>query len=97
MFARISTIEADPGRIDDGIAVINEKVIPTLKGIDGFTAVNFLADRKSGKLIGVAFWDSEDAMEASVESVNPIRTAVSDAMDGRITSVESYELVAQSW
>jgi hypothetical protein len=97
MFVRISTIEAEPGRIDDGIAVINEKVLPTLKGIDGFTAANFLADRATGKLMGIVFWDSEQAMEASADVVNPIRTTVAEAMGGKITSVESFELVAQSW
>lgn len=97
MFARISTIEAEPGRIDDGIAVINDKVIPTLKGIDGFRAVNFLADRANGKLLGVAFWDSQEALEASVGAVNSIRTSVADATGGKVTSVESFEVVAQSW
>ena len=38
MYARISTIEGDAGKIDDAVAAINEKVLPTLKGIEGFTA-----------------------------------------------------------
>jgi hypothetical protein len=97
MHVRISNIEGDAGKIDDAVATINESVLPVLKGIEGFTAANFLADRSSGKLIGLAFWDSESALDASVEAVNPIRTAVADVMGGKVTSVESYELVAQSW
>ncbi len=97
MFVRISTIEAEPSRIDDGIAIINERVLPTLKGIDGFSAANFMADRATGKLVGIVFWDSQQAMEASADVLNPIRTSVADAMGGKITSVESFELVAQSW
>jgi heme-degrading monooxygenase HmoA len=97
MHVRISTIEGDAGKIDDAVAAINEKVLPVLKGLDGFTAANFLADRSSGKLIGLTFWDSESALDASVEAVNPIRTAVADSVGGKVTSVESYELVAQSW
>lgn len=97
MHVRISTIQADPSRIDDGIAVINDKVLPTLKGIDGFRAANFMADRSAGKLVGVAFWDSEEAMQASAAAVDPIRNVVAEAMDGKIVSVEPYELVAQSW
>lgn len=97
MHVRISTIEADPSRIDDGVAVINDKVIPTLTGIDGFRAANFLADRSAGKLVGIAFWDSEEAMNASAAAMDPIRSAVADAMDGKIVSVEPYELVAQTW
>jgi heme-degrading monooxygenase HmoA len=97
MYVRISTIEGDAGKIDDAVATINEKVLPVLKGIEGFTAANFLADRSSGKLIGLTFWDSESALDASAEAVNPIRTAVADAMGGKPVSVESFELVAQSW
>ena len=97
MYVRISTVEGDAGKIDEAVATINEKVLPVLKGIEGFTAANFLADRSNGRLIGLAFWDSEAAVDASVEEVNPIRTAVADARDGKVVSVESFELVAQSW
>jgi heme-degrading monooxygenase HmoA len=97
MYVRIGTIEGDAGKIDDAVAIINERVIPTLKGMEGFRALNFLADRSSGKLIGLAFWDSEAALEASVEGVNPLRDAVADSMGGKVTSAETYELVAQSW
>ena len=97
MHVRISTVQADPSRIDDGVAVINDKVLPTLKGLDGFRAANFMVDRSSGKLVGIAFWDSEEAMNASAAAVEPIRSVVADTMDGKVVSVESYELVAQSW
>jgi hypothetical protein len=97
MHVRISTIEGDPGKIEDAVLVINEKVIPTLKGVSGFTAANFMVDRSTGKLVGVAFWDDESALEGSVEAVNPLRSAVAEAMGGKVTSVESFELVAQSW
>lgn len=97
MYARISTIEGDPNKLDDAVAVVNEKIIPTLKGVKGFTAVNFMADRSSGKLVGVAFWQDQAALEGSAEAVAPLRNEVADAMDGKLVSAESYELVAQSW
>ena len=97
IYARISTVEGDPSKIDDAVAVINEKIIPTLKGVKGFTAVNFMVDRSTGKLVGVAFWQDQAALEESVEEVNPLRNVAADAMGGKVVSVESYELVAQSW
>ena len=97
MQARLSTIEGDAVRIDDAVKIINEKIIPTLKGLQGFTAVNFLADRSAGKLVAVGFYADEAALEGSVEAVGPMRTEVADAMGGKVVSVESYELVAQSW
>jgi hypothetical protein len=97
MHVRISTIEGDPGKIEEAVLVINEQVIPTLKGLKGFTAANFMVDRSTGRLVGVTFWNDESALEGSSEAVKPIRSAVADAVDGKVTSVESYELVAQSW
>jgi hypothetical protein len=97
MQARISTIEGDAGKMGDAVKVINEKIIPTLKGLQGFTAVNFLADRSAGKLVGVAFYADEAALEASAEAVGPMRDEVAAAMGGKVVGVESYELVAQSW
>jgi hypothetical protein len=41
MQARISTIEGDAGKIDDAVKIINEKILPALKGLEGFTAANF--------------------------------------------------------
>jgi hypothetical protein len=97
MQGRISTIEGDAGKIDDAVEIINEKVLPALKGLEGFTAANFLADRSAGKLIAVAFYASEAALEGSAEAVAPMRTEVADAMNGKVVGAESYELVAQSW
>ena len=33
MQARISTIEGDAAKIDDAVKIINEKIIPALKGL----------------------------------------------------------------
>jgi hypothetical protein len=97
MQARISTIEGEGGKIDEAVKIINEKIIPALQGLQGFTAVNFLADRAAGKLVAVAFYADEAALEGSVEAVGPMRNEVADAMRGKVVGVESYELVAQSW
>jgi hypothetical protein len=97
MYARISTIEGDAGKIDDAVKIINEKIIPALRGLQGFTAANFLADRSAGKLVGVAFYADKAALEGSVGAVSSMRNEVADAMEGKIVGAESYELVAQSW
>lgn len=97
MQVRISTIEGDPARLDDAVKIIDQKIIPALAGLPGFTAVNFLADRSTGKLVAVAFYADEAALEGSAEAVGPMRDEVAAAMGGKVVGVESYELVAQSW
>jgi hypothetical protein len=97
MQARISTIEGDASKLDEAVKIINEKILPALKGLEGFTAANFLVDRSAGKLVAVAFYQDEAALEGSAEAVEPMRTEVSAAMDGKVIGLESYELVAKSW
>ena len=97
MQARISTIEGDAGKIDDAVKIITEKILPALKDLEGFTAANFLADRSAGKLVAVAFYANEAALEESAEAVKPMRTDVAEAMNGKVIGSETYELVAQSW
>jgi hypothetical protein len=97
MQARISTIEGDAGKIDDAVTIINERIIPALQGLQGFTAANFLADRSAGKLVAVAFYADEAALEGSAEAVTSMRTEVAEAMNGTVVGFVSYELVAQSW
>jgi hypothetical protein len=97
MYARISTVEGDGGKIDDALKIINEKILPTLKTLEGFTAANFLVDRSAGKLVAVAFWEDQGALERSTEAVEPMRTEVAAAMNGEVVGIDSYELAAQSW
>ena len=97
MQARITTIEGDAGKIDDAVKIITERILPALKGVEGFTAANFLADRSAGKLVAVAFYQDEAALEGSIEAVKSMRTEVAEAMNGKVLDPESYELVAQSW
>ena len=97
MQARITTIEGDAGKIDDAVKIINEKILPTLKGLEGFTAANFLADRSAGRLVGVTFYQDEAALEGSAEAVEPLRNEAAAVLNGKVVGAESYELVAQSW
>jgi hypothetical protein len=97
MHARMSTVQGDPSKIDDAVAVINDKIIPKIKELNGFTAVNFLADRSSGKLVAVAFWQDEAALQGSAEAIGSMRNEVADVLGGKVENVETYELVAQSW
>jgi hypothetical protein len=97
MQARITTIEGDAGKIDDAVKIINEKLMPALTALEGFMAANFLVDRSAGKLVAVAFYDSETALAGSAEAVKPMRTEVAEVMNGKVVGTDSYELVAQSW
>jgi hypothetical protein len=42
-----------------------EKVLPQLKRLDGFEGYLVLANRRSGEIVAVTLWDSEEALRAT--------------------------------
>ena len=67
MHARMSTLEGPPDEMDEGLRDVKEHVLPLLQQQDGFKGFIALGDRQSGKLIGITFWESEQAMRDSEE------------------------------
>jgi hypothetical protein len=60
-----------------------------MEGFKGFIA---LGSRQSGKLQGVAFWESEQALRATDEAVVPVREGAAEAAGGTVASVEEFEV-----
>ena len=92
MYARLTTLEGPPDRIDDAIRYTQEQVLPQLQQMDGFKGFIALGDRQSGKVRGVALWESEEALRATDEAASRLRGGVADATGGRVADVEQYEV-----
>ena len=72
MYARSTTIQAQPLSVDIGIAHVRDVVMPALKEIDGFVGLSLLVDRQSGTCIATSSWDTIEAMRAGkLEVVKP--------------------------
>ena len=93
MYARSSTIQAQPSSIDAGIAYLRDTVMPALQGIDGCVGVSLLVDRTSGRCIVTSSWESEEAMHASEEAIRPIRDRAAQLLGGT-RQVEEWEIAA---
>ena len=92
MYARISTLEGSPDRIDEGLRYVRENVLTQLQQQDGFKGMAALADRESGKTLGITFWESEEALRASEEAANRMREDSAEATQDTIAGVERYEV-----
>src|SRR5829696_2781224 len=93
MHARITTIEGLPDKMDDATRHIQEQTLPQLRQMDGFKGFAALADRHSGKVLGVAFWENEEALRATEEAVSSVRSGAAVAAGGTVAGVEQYEVV----
>ena len=92
IYARLTTIEGSPDKMDDASHHVREQTLPQLQQMDGFKGFAALADRHSGKVLGVAFWESEEALRATEEAVSSVRSGAAEAGGGTVAGVEQYEV-----
>lgn len=92
MHARVTTLDAPPDRMDDAKRHLQERVLPQLRQMEGFRGMIALGSSQSGKLQGVAFWESEEALRATDEAVVSVREGAAEASGGTVVSVEEFEV-----
>ena len=60
--------------------------------MDGFEGVYYLVDRQSGKALTIILWESEEAMRASEEEANRLRSESAESAGATVENVERYEV-----
>ena len=96
MFARVTTMQGPPERIDEAARGLEERAVPFVRQLSGFKGAYWLADRQTGKVLAVALWESEEAMRASEAQIEQRRRESAQAVGATIQSVEEYEVIAQA-
>ena len=92
VYARSSTITAQPSSIDNGIAYLRDEVMPNLPEIEGWVGLSLMADRASGRCIATTAWEFEAAMHASRERIQPLRDGLARVLNGPVDLVEEWEI-----
>jgi heme-degrading monooxygenase HmoA len=91
--ARVSIFEGPPDMIDESLRQAREVILPQAKEKDpGFKGIIALTDRQGGKLLGITFWESEEAMRATEEEATRLREESAEAGGGMVAGVERYEV-----
>ena len=97
MHARISTLQVDPSKIDDVANGLKERDVPEWEQLDGYKGFTLMADRQSGKVVGVSFWESADAMSNSEEKVKGARQRAAETGGASADpQVERFEVVVDT-
>ena len=91
VYARSTTIQAQPSSIDAGIAHVRDVVMPALESVDGCLGMSLLVDRGSGRCIVTSSWENEQAMRASAREVRPVRDQAAQTFGGSPT-VDEWEI-----
>jgi heme-degrading monooxygenase HmoA len=91
MWARVSTYQFPADNVDETL----DRFSQALGSLEepGLKRAELLVDRTSGKGMTITVWESEDALESSVEAANRLRSGAAGAAGASIVDVQHYELV----
>jgi len=92
VYARLSEFEAHPEQLDEMNREGIEHVLPALEMQEGYSGGLVLADRKSGKVLAITFWESEQTMDATEEAAHWLRAFSAESAEGMIQNVDRYEV-----
>lgn len=90
MFVRISTIQARPERLDEGLRYIRDEVQPRVDAMEGSFGLAAWVDRSSNRVAVTALWRDRASMEASAAAVGGLRQGAAEHLGGD-ASVEVFE------
>ncbi len=68
MFARVTIGQFLPAKMDEATAIYRDSVVPAAKQQKGFNGLYVLGDRKTGKGLTIALWETEADMMAGENS-----------------------------
>jgi hypothetical protein len=92
MHARVTTVEASPAKLDEATQHVRQHILPELQQMDGFQGFIALGDRRSGKLLSIALWESEEVMQPTAEVMSRTRGGIPHPSGGAIVGGENYEV-----
>jgi heme-degrading monooxygenase HmoA len=96
VFARVSTFTGTSDEVEEAIRQAREDIVPRLEQLDGFRGAYLLVDRQNAKTLAVTLWESEEAMRASEEEANTLRSQAAEALGTQMVGVERYEVARAS-
>lgn len=75
MHVRITRGSFDPGRFDEVNALV-EAVLQAVQSLPGFQRYTGAADRGSGRLVAISYWDSPDTANFPREALGGVMSQV---------------------
>ncbi len=94
MHARHSALQVSPEKIDDMLARLREDQVPLLREQRGYKGFTIHADRASGSVVGISYWESEEDLRASEEVADRARSEAAETGDASAEpEVSRFEVI----
>jgi len=92
MIARIVSVTGSAEAITQGLELVKEQILPWRRDAAGFRGFIALVDLQRGRGQTITFWQDEESLRANEEAGAGFRRLLEDGTDGRLESVEFYEV-----
>jgi hypothetical protein len=89
MYARVNATEWNPDKVQDGMRLTEDTIIPAYQQCSGFRGYMLLTEPSGDKAMAITLWETEADMESSV--------AVARAMVGELKGILRAPPVAQNY
>jgi heme-degrading monooxygenase HmoA len=91
MWARVTTYQFPPDEVDHAVVQFN-LAMDSFASQPGLERADVLVNRKNGAGITITVWNSREAMKASEDEADRLRSEIALEFAGWIQAVEEYEL-----
>jgi quinol monooxygenase YgiN len=96
VYARVMAVQIEPHRLDDAARAWRTLILPDHRRRTGFRRASMVADRASGTVLMITYWDSR--ADSDAEERDPSRAAMTGQVrlffDGPAV-VRGYEVLAE--
>jgi heme-degrading monooxygenase HmoA len=92
VWARVTTIEGDPAKTNQGISDYKARVVPVIQKQPGGRAAVLLVNRKAGKSFSGTLWSTEKDLQNSEAVVSSLRREVAEKAGAKNPKVEVFEV-----
>jgi quinol monooxygenase YgiN len=75
MFENATTVQFQPGKVDEALCILRQDIVPTLKEQKGLISLCLLPDRASDRITIISLWSSKAHAQA-IEAVSAYRKEV---------------------
>jgi quinol monooxygenase YgiN len=95
MVARVTTLQLQPGRLDEFLLFFQDTIAPAAAAQPGFGGITLMTDPQLGKIVAFGLWDSEADLLASERSYYQAKLAEVGVLLAAPPLREVYEVSVQ--
>ncbi len=71
MYARVTTAQVQPGKMDEAISMMRDSTYPASRNQEGFKSAILLTNPKTGKALSITLWETEAGAMGQAATINP--------------------------